>query len=211
MKKKTISLTIVFAEILSVAALLFSGCAGQSGATSKTGGNQNTVENILSQGIAEAEQGDKEQSATEKQTDEEEQSEEDQLEEQSDAEDEPEADAQADDSVDVDLTVLSSTLVYSEVYNMMCDPDEYIGKTVKMEGLFSYYHDDSTGKDYYACIIQDATACCAQGIEFVLTDDYKYPDDYPEPGGEICVAGTFETYSEGNFIFMNLKDAWIAD
>ena len=79
------------------------------------------------------------------------------------------------------------------------------------KGLFSYYHDDSTNKDYYACIIQDATACCAQGIEFVLTDDYTYPDDYPEPGEEICVAGTFETYMEADFLFMNLKDAWIED
>ena len=29
---------------------------------------------------------------------------------------------------DVDLTLLSSTMVYSEVYNMMVDPDSYIGK-----------------------------------------------------------------------------------
>ena len=37
--------------------------------------------------------------------------------------------------VDVDLTVLSSTMVYSEVYNMLLfTPDSYLGKTVKMMG-----------------------------------------------------------------------------
>ena len=92
-------------------------------------------------------------------------------------------------NIDVDLTVLSSTMVYSEVYNMMVSPEEYVGKTVKMDGLFAYYHDEATGNFYFACIIQDATACCAQGIEFVLTEDYTYPDDYPEVDAEICVFG----------------------
>ena len=100
------------------------------------------------------------------------------------------------DTVDVDLTALSSTLVYSEVYNMMVAPDDYIGKTVRMAGPFSYFHDPNTDKYYFACIIQDATACCAQGLEFVPEDERKFPDDYPEVGGPIQVAGTFDTYYE---------------
>ena len=47
-------------------------------------------------------------------------------------------------------------------------------------------------------IIQDATACCAQGMEFVLTDEYSYPDDYPDEGSEITVMAVFDTYQEGN-------------
>lgn len=44
------------------------------------------------------------------------------------------------DGVDVDLTVLSSTMVYSEVYNMLYnDPAHYLGKTVKARGGFSIY------------------------------------------------------------------------
>ncbi len=48
---------------------------------------------------------------------------------------------QSTDGVDVDLTRLSSTMVYSEVYNMMYAPDDYIGKTIKMTGQFVYYED----------------------------------------------------------------------
>ncbi len=113
----------------------------------------------------------------------------------------------ANGDIDVDLTVLSSTLVYAEVYNMMVSPDDYEGKTVKMSGQFSYLCDESTGKEYFACIIQDATACCAQGIEFELAGDYVYPDDYPEIGEEVCVTGVFETYMEGNYIYCTLKNA----
>ena len=108
---------------------------------------------------------------------------------------------------DVDLTTLSSTLVYSEVYNMMTAPSDYVGKNVKMKGAFSYYQDPNTGNEYYACIIQDATACCAQGIEFVLAGDHKYPDDYPEMNSEITVAGVFDTYMEGEYMYCTLKNA----
>ncbi len=111
------------------------------------------------------------------------------------------------DSVDVDLTILSSTMVYAEVYNMMVSPEEYIGKTVKMKGLFACYHDETSGNYYFACVIQDATACCAQGIEFVLTDDYVYPDDYPEVNQEICVVGVFDTYKEGDYTYCTLRNA----
>ncbi len=111
------------------------------------------------------------------------------------------------DEVDVDLTVLSATMVYSEVYNMMVSPESYIGKTVRMRGRFTVYHDSAANNFYFACLIQDATACCAQGIEFVLTDDHVFPDDYPEPGEEICVTGIFDTYKEGNYTYCTLRRA----
>ena len=73
------------------------------------------------------------------------------------------------DGVDVDLTALSSTMVYSEVYNMLYFyPEDYYGKTVKMTGLFNVYQSvDENGVVLdmpvaYACIISDATACCAE-------------------------------------------------
>ncbi len=111
------------------------------------------------------------------------------------------------DDIDVDLTVLSSTMVYSEVYNMMSSPEDYIGKTVKMDGLFAIYHDEAADVYYFACIVKDATACCAQGIEFVLAGDYKYPDDYPPLGEEIAVVGVFDTYEEGSNTYCTLRNA----
>ena len=112
-----------------------------------------------------------------------------------------------DDEVDLDLTVLSSNMIYSEVFAMVYAPDEYIGKTIKMEGIFSYVEDEATGNCYYACIVRDATQCCAQGIEFIPTEDYTYPDDFPAVGEDICVAGVFDTYKEGNGQYITLRDA----
>jgi hypothetical protein len=111
------------------------------------------------------------------------------------------------EGVDVDLTCMSATMVYAEVYNIMVDPDRYIGKTIKAEGEFATYRDESTGKMYYACIIKDATACCAQGLEFAPADEKKYPDDFPAEGDEVCVVGVFDTYMEGEDTYGVLKDA----
>lgn len=112
-----------------------------------------------------------------------------------------------DPSVDVDLTALSSTMVYAEVYNMMTAPEDYIGKTVKMTGSFIVYTDPNTGKNYYSCIITDALACCSQGIEFVLSGEYNYPEDYPEIESEITVKGEFQTYEEEGYYYLNLINA----
>ena len=85
--------------------------------------------------------------------------------------------------------------------------NDYIGKTVKMNGSFSVYEDEETGKVYFACYIADATACCSQGIEFTLSGEHVYPDDYPEVGSEIVVQGIFETYEENGYLYCQLKDA----
>ena len=114
---------------------------------------------------------------------------------------------QSTDGVDVDLTRLSSTMVYSEVYNMMNAPGDYIGKTIKMTGQFVYYENPDTQAQYFTCIIGDAMACCSQGLEFVLTGKHTYPDDYPELGSEITVSGTFELYEEGDNRYCRLVDA----
>lgn len=111
------------------------------------------------------------------------------------------------ENYDVDLTKLSSTMVYSEVYNMMMTPDKYMGKKVKMSGNFGIYQDETTGKIYFACLIADATACCSQGIEFVLDGDYSYPDDYPEINSLITVSGTFDTYEEDGYTYCQLINA----
>lgn len=120
------------------------------------------------------------------------------------------------DGVDVDLTVLSSTMVYSEVYNMLYnDPAHYLGKTVKAKGTFSLYQLVTDGvlqpdPVSYACIISDAAACCAEGMEFVLKDDLAYPDDYPELGAEITVIGEFQSYEENGMTWYHLVNARLA-
>ena len=111
------------------------------------------------------------------------------------------------ENYEIDLTTMSANMVYSQVFCMVMEPDEYIGDTVKMNGTFVHIYDEEKDKHYFACIIRDATQCCAQGIEFEPTDDYVYPDDFPEEGGEVCVTGVFDRYSEDGNNYLTLRNA----
>lgn len=126
-----------------------------------------------------------------------------------DVQDEPEIDISAlggPGGVDVDLTKLSSTMVYAVVNDMMVRPNDYIGKKVRMNGAMSTYHDEETGNTYYACIIKDATACCAQGIEFSTTDEFD-ESDYPPDGSDLTVVGDYDLYEENGYQYCILYDA----
>lgn len=118
--------------------------------------------------------------------------------------------AQGNADVDYDLTSMSSDMVYATVYQMMVDPDAYIGKTLCMDGLYYAAYDEVSKKYYHYCLIQDAAACCAQGLEFVWGDgSHVYPDEYPKENEEVRVQGVFETYQEDgdSNLYCRLKDA----
>ena len=78
-------------------------------------------------------------------------------------------DAEGTAAVDIDLTVLSGIMVYSEVNSMISFPDNYIGKTVKMQGQFTIYQaTDENGtfipdKMFFACMIADAPPAAHRG------------------------------------------------
>ncbi len=90
-------------------------------------------------------------------------------------------------AVDIDLTKMSSTMVYSTVFNMVTNPTAFVGKTMRMRGEYTTYHisiDDPT-QIIHACLVRDAAGCCSQGLEFVLSDG-----KYPAGANEITVVGT---------------------
>lgn len=183
--------------ILSLSIIMLFTACGDDGSDSRSGGSTSPgVNDVLEQGMAEADGEDAEdrQSGV------------------TDGAPLPEetgenASLSNTEGIDIDLTSLSSTMVYSEVYNIMTDPTPYIGKVVKMEGMFNVFHDETTDKYYYGCIIMDATACCAQGLEFVPPEDLTYPDDFPAINDMVTVTGTLDTYEEGEYRYVTLRDA----
>ncbi len=110
-------------------------------------------------------------------------------------------------AVDLDLSKLSGTVVYAQIYNILVDPDAYLGKVIRMSGYYGAYADTERGVVYHACVIPDATACCAQGIEFIWAGEHVWPDEYPEEGTDITVTGRLAVYEEDGIEFLHLVDA----
>ena len=90
-------------------------------------------------------------------------------------------------AVDIDLTRMSSTMVYSTVFNMVTNPATFVGKTMRMRGEYTTYHIsiDDPSQIIHACLVRDAAGCCSQGLEFVLSNG-----KYPAGANEITVVGT---------------------
>lgn len=95
------------------------------------------------------------------------------------------------EQIDFDLSKMSSTMVYAEVFNMLINSEEYENKVIKVKGNFDVFFNEEKNEKYFAIVIPDATACCQQGIEFIWIGNHKYPDDYPKIGQEITVVGKY--------------------
>ena len=117
------------------------------------------------------------------------------------------AETTTNDEYDIDLTIDNADLIYAEVFAMVYTPEDYVGKTVKMKGQFVFYYDEEAGMYYYACLIKDAMACCAQGLEFIPAGDCVYPDDFPPAMTEINVTGTFNILEDNGETYVALTDA----
>ena len=109
------------------------------------------------------------------------------------------------DTIDVDLTALSSTMVYGEVDNMLLVPEDYVGQVIKLRGTYSVNFYEPTGQYYHFVIISDAAACCAQGLEFFWVGEHAYPEDYPADDAEIEVTGVFERYEDDGGIYYRIR------
>ena len=108
--------------------------------------------------------------------------------------------------VDVDLTKLSATMVYGEVFNILENPAQYRGKTIKIRGKYFAFHDPSKDEYHHSCVIWDATACCMQGMEFELADK-----NYPPNESEITLIGKFDVYTIQKIDNPILRDARLTD
>ncbi|WP_147634998.1 hypothetical protein [Treponema pectinovorum] len=109
---------------------------------------------------------------------------------------------QNDGSVlDYDLTTMNANMVYSQIFNLMLDPEEYENKTFKMRGNFIKFTDPE-GNPAFGVIIKDALACCQQGLEF----HYDFKKE-PAEGQLITVTGKYTVTKVQNDMFYTYLEA----
>lgn len=107
--------------------------------------------------------------------------------------------------VDIDMTQMSATMIYATVNDMLTVPENYYGKTVRVDGFFDMGTDESIGATYFFVVIPDATACCLQGMEFRRSNGSTDPADYPEVKDDIRISGTYDRYEENGNLYYYIK------
>ncbi len=111
---------------------------------------------------------------------------------------------------DIDLTRMTATMIYSTVFQFLIDWESYEGKIIKIQGVYTPFFRQETNRIYHDVVIQDATACCKEGLEFVWDDGKHAEEEYPSSGTEIIVTGVFEQYYEDDkmeVMQIRLRDA----
>ncbi len=107
-----------------------------------------------------------------------------------------------DSTVDIDLTALNKNMVYATVNNMVLNPDEYLGKSIKAKGPYKPLFYDVTGNYYHYILIEDALACCQSGLEFIWDEGkHVYPDEYPAEDKMIEIVGHLACYEEEDYTY----------
>ena len=119
-------------------------------------------------------------------------------------------DTEAEEHVDeIDLTMMSPTMLFAEVVNMTRTPKKYDGATVTLRGgLMILAVDLETGVGSYSCYVEDATKCCQRGIGFTIDRPLEDTSILVE-GSEVIIKGTFEIYEMGGRNFVRIADCEI--
>jgi len=102
------------------------------------------------------------------------------------------------EKIDYDLSNWNYNMLTGLNFDMAIDTEKYRGKTFKMRGQFFSVVDEESGRRFYSCLKYDETACCQVGIDFVLSGNKKYPDDFPPEKANIEVFGKYVSFEETN-------------
>lgn len=113
----------------------------------------------------------------------------------------------AEGQVDYDLSSMGPDMVYATIYQMMIDPKSYVGKSFKVTGNYYSSYSKENDQYYHFCMVKDAAACCAQGLELLWANEsMNRHENCPDEEALVTVEGVFETYEEGQNTYGRLKD-----
>jgi len=101
--------------------------------------------------------------------------------------------------IDVDITEKMYVTYINEIY---VNTEDYIGETIRIQGMFQAYKDDNTGQTYYY-VYRTGPGCCGNdgsmcGFEFTWGEDMPEEDDWIE------VVGSLRTYEEDGWSYLTL-------
>lgn len=88
-----------------------------------------------------------------------------------------------------EMVVITDNFFIQQTDDIYLNIDEYIGKTIKIEGLIYPYADEK--ENLYYAVIRNTPGCC--GNDGISGIDIRYDGDYPEANTWVEVIGTIET------------------
>ena len=102
----------------------------------------------------------------------------------------------ADGDVDIDMTVLSPTMVSAQGFRITSSPEDHLGYSMRIRGSYFTFLWEEADMQLHYVVLDLTVGCCGQAFEF------KYSGELPELGTPIQITGVFQYYEiMGEFYF----------
>ena len=99
------------------------------------------------------------------------------------------------------LVVIKEKLFIAQTNDIYFNAEDYLGKTIKYEGIFDIYADPETGNAYYS-VIRYGPGCC--GVDANAGFEVMWDQDYPERNDWVEAVGVLEEFEENGFMYLRL-------
>ncbi len=100
-----------------------------------------------------------------------------------------------------DVIEIKEKLFIAQTNDVYFNTEDYLGKTIKYEGIFSAYEDATSGNTYYS-VIRYGPGCC--GIDANAGFEVVWDKEYPEVDDWVEVVGVLEEYNEDGQTYIHL-------
>lgn len=105
------------------------------------------------------------------------------------------------DSVDNDMVEIKEKLFVTQTLDIYTNTEDYLGKTIKYEGIFDFYTTED-GRTYYY-VIRYGPGCC--GNDSTAGFEVVWDNDYPELNDWVEVIGILESYMENGRPYLRIQ------
>lgn len=107
---------------------------------------------------------------------------------------------------DDDMIVIKEKMFVAQTNDIYFNAQDYLGKTIKYEGIFNEFVETEGGTTYYS-VIRYGPGCC--GIDansgFEVRWEANTEKEYPQPNDWVEVVGVLERYKENDFEYLRLN------
>jgi predicted small secreted protein len=103
-----------------------------------------------------------------------------------------------------DLLVVGDKMFVGQMNDIYLNPDDYLGRTIRYEGFFTWFDNEETGQRYY-CLVRNGPGCC--GYDSLVGFEVDWSGEQPENDDWCEVEGAIDTYQEDGLDYIVIRAA----
>ena len=100
-----------------------------------------------------------------------------------------------------DVVEIKEKLFIAQTNDIYFNSSDYLGKTIKYEGIFDIYEDPESGQKFYS-VIRYGPGCC--GVDGDAGFEVLWNKEYPNNNDWVEAVGVLETYTVGQATYLRL-------